>query len=396
MAQREMHLSAGRPSYGRVLVVQRRLTHYRVPLFELLRHRLADAGFDLVLAVGQPTVAEASKRDEGHVEWALPAPCTYMYGGRACWQDVRSIVRAGDLVVLTQENGLLANYRLLLQPGKARVGLWGHGRNFQANGGVAAGLAQRWKAVWSRQADWWFAYTELSARLVQGFGYPPARITVLDNAIDTGALVAAVDDARRLGRDVVRGQFGLDARGPLGVFMGSLHADKLLDLLVHSAEIVRQSAPEFQLAIAGDGPLRPWLVQRTAELPWIHLLGVRAGQEKAALLSSADCVLNPGATGLGILDAFASTLPYLTTCDAHHGPEIAYLNTGVNGLITAQGPAAFANAVLHVLCDHSLAERLARGSRQSAALYGMDRMVDRFAQGVVAWATSPRLGTRVV
>jgi glycosyltransferase involved in cell wall biosynthesis len=297
------------------------------------------------------------------------------------------------MVILTQENGLLANYGLLLRPSGARIGLWGHGQNFQSRGKISDQLAQRWKANWSRRADWWFAYSGHSARVVQGFGYPAARITVLDNTIDTRALRAAVDAARQLGRDVARRRFGLEIQGPLGVFVGSLYANKLLGLLIDSAEIVHRSLPNFQLAIVGDGPLRAWLAQRTSGLRWVHLLGALGGEDKAALLSSADCFLNPGATGLSILDAFASELPYLTTNGALHGPEIAYLEAGVNGLITRQESAEFAEAAVRVLLDRDLADELAQGSRRSCLRYGLEAMTDRFVRGVEAWSASPPLRT---
>jgi L-malate glycosyltransferase len=46
----------------RVIIVQRRLTHYRVPLFELLRNDLAAEGIQLDLLVGQ---AKASQEFNG-------------------------------------------------------------------------------------------------------------------------------------------------------------------------------------------------------------------------------------------------------------------------------------------------------------------------------------------
>jgi hypothetical protein len=38
----------------------------------------------------------------------------------------------------------------------------------------------------TRQVDHWFAYTDLSRRIVEGFGHPAEKITDVNNAIDSG------------------------------------------------------------------------------------------------------------------------------------------------------------------------------------------------------------------
>ena len=145
--------SAARTDRRRVLVVQRRLTHYRVPFFEGVRARLARGNIDFTLAVGDPTPAEREKRDEGRIDWAVHAPCTYALDGRVCLQPIGDLVKQHDFVVVTQENKMLHNIPLLLGRQRCRVGLWGHGRNFQAAGARTAGIAQSLKAALSRRAD---------------------------------------------------------------------------------------------------------------------------------------------------------------------------------------------------------------------------------------------------
>lgn len=373
----------------RLLIVQRRLTHYRVPFFERLRERLAGDGIRLTLAVGEPTPAEAAKRDEGTLDWAQRVPCRYLLGGRLVRQPVAALAAAHELTVVTQENRLLDNLPLLLGRPRTRVALWGHGRNFQA--GAPRGAAQAWKAALSRRADWWFAYTELSAEVVRGFGYPAARISVLNNAIDLEALEHEVRAAATRGRAALRRAHGLPPHAPVGLFVGSLYPDKRLDLLLDSAEAVRAARPDFQLVVVGAGPQLPLVQAHAAGRGWIHVLGARHGRAKAELLAGADLLLNPGLVGLGILDGFAAGLPLLTTDCRLHSPEIAYLRPGHNGLITAPEPGAFAQAVLQLLDDAPRRARLAEGSRQSARDYGLPAMVERFAAGVAGWRASPRL-----
>jgi len=372
----------------RLLIVQRRLTHYRVPFFERLRTRLAQDGVQLLLAVGQPTPAEALKRDSGTLAWAQPAPCRYWLDGRLVWQDLRAALAQADRVVLTQENKLLNNLLLLAGPQRRQVALWGHGANLQARTGWASRAAHSFKARLSQQAQWCFAYTELSAQRFRDMHIAPERITVLNNAVDTHGLRRQILALRQLSPTTLRRDAGLP-EGPLAVFVGSLYAEKRLDLLLQSATLLRQQLPTFQLAIAGAGPLLGWLRDQAATHPWMHVLGPLQDLPKSRLLATADLMLNPGLVGLGILDAFAAGLPLLTTDCGVHSPEIAYLEHGGNGLMCAPQAPALAEAALQLWREPALAQRLRIGSESAAERYGLEAMVERFAAGVAQWRSHP-------
>jgi glycosyltransferase involved in cell wall biosynthesis len=381
-------MSDGAALLPTVLIVQRRLTHYRVPFFEALRDALRERGFRLRLLVGEPTPGESLKRDEGRLDWAERTACRYLLGGRLCWQNVGDSLAGASYVILTQENKLLVNWWLLgrRRAMPPRVALWGHGRNFQP-GGRGAQLLQQAKSWLSRRADWWFAYTASSANVVAGFGYPTARITTLNNAVDASALALQVARSRDTDQAALRRSLGIGA-GPVGLFVGSLYAEKRLDLLVDAALRVRRSVPDFRLAIAGSGPLGGWLHARVAGLDWVHLLGPVRDKRKAAALAVAEVMLNPGALGLSIVDSFAAGVPMVVAATDNHGPEVAYLEHGVNGLMTRAHPDDYAVAVVAALRDTALAGRLRTGCASAARTYTQEAMVARFADGVAAWATA--------
>jgi L-malate glycosyltransferase len=373
-----------------LLVVQRRLTHYRVPFFDALKHALASHGVELTLVVGDPTAQERSKKDEGQLKWAQYEPCRYYIGGRLCRQNLSRWLTRADAVVVTQENRMLNNFPLLLGRPDQRVALWGHGTNLQASSSLPSRAAQAVKRGLSRRADWWFAYTDLSAQLVREIGYPAERITSLNNAIDTRSLQRQLDLARAWDRATLRRQLGV-ADAPLGVFVGSLYADKRLDLLVQGALRIREQCPSFQVAVIGSGPMFEELREQTRRMPWFRVLGAVHGEHKARWLACADMLLNPGLVGLGILDSFVAELPMITTDCGLHSPEIAYLDHGVNGLKTQPTPEAFASGVLGILNDRELAAGLQQGCAASSHKYTLDAMVARFSEGVQRWRAAPLL-----
>lgn len=374
------------PAMARVLVVQRRMTHYRVPLFETLRRELARECIELQLAYGEPTPDERAKRDGADIAWAHRLPTRYLCGGRLCWQPLGRLARGVDAVVVTAENKLLANLALQLLPHRARVLLWGHGANLQ---GRHDSWREAFKRRMARHADWWLGYTEASRPLIESSGFPRERITILDNAVDTRTLAqqhAAVTPAER---EAMRARLGL--RGErIGLFIGSLYAEKRLDLLLEAALALRERVPGFELLIVGDGPQAAVVQAFCARHDWARHAGVLTGADKARALSLARVLLNPGLVGLGILDAFACGLPLVTTCYPGHSPEIAYLEDGVNGLLSDVSAPAYAQRVAPLLLDDALHARLARGSREAGERYSVENMAERFAGGLRSCLEAPR------
>lgn len=363
----------------RVVIIQRRLTHYRLPLFERLREQLARQDIQLDLLVGKGTPAEEKKRDGGVLPWAQPLPTHYYAKGRLCWQHPGRHLDSADLVVVSQENKLLLNHLLLFAPRRFKLAFWGHGGNLQS--GKANGVKERFKRWSGGKADWWFAYTQLSADRVAVSGYPRNRITVLNNAIDTSELQrdrqsVSMREIRELRRSLDFGD------SPAGVYVGSLYADKRLDFLFAAAASIRRAVPDFRLLIVGDGPERDKVRAWCDAHPWTRWAGVRFGREKAAYLSAAQAMLIPGAVGLSILDAFACETPLITTDCGNHGPEIGYLESGVNGVMTADDPNAYVEATVRLLRDARQLDALRAGCAASAREYTVENMARRFADGI--------------
>jgi glycosyltransferase involved in cell wall biosynthesis len=100
-------------------------------------------------------------------------------------------------------------------------------------------------------------------------------------------------------------------------------------------------------------------------------------------------MLNPGLVGLGILDAFAAGIPLITTDCGLHSPEIAYLESGQNGLMTADTVQAFSGACSGLLADSEALRRMGEAAKACASIYNIQHMTQRFGDGILAALETP-------
>lgn len=377
-----------------VIVFQRYLTHYRTSFFEQTAIQLEHADIRLSLVHGQPDAISGTKKDSASIPGAdmVAARVIKLGSIQGVWLPTPDHLPAPDLVILPQESKLVANYYWLFRGflGGPKVAYWGHGMNFQSD--APLGWREHWKRIMLGRVDWWFAYTERTRDVLLAKAYPDKRITVLNNAIDTTRFRADLDAVTPQQLAELREKVGAGGTAPVGLFCGSLYSDKRLEFLVAAAERIRAALPDFHLLIVGDGPARVQLAALVAGKPWIHALGALYGMEKAACFRLADIVLNPGLAGLHILDAFCAGLPFFTTRDARHSPEIAYLESGINGSIVPDGIAEYATAVVDLLKDRAGYDAMCSNALAGAARYTQENMVRQFCHGIEQCLATPRKG----
>jgi L-malate glycosyltransferase len=368
-----------------LLIVQRHLPHYRVAFFEALRVALNLRGVNLRLAHGTPTAAEMSKNDGGNLSWAERIPTRYFCGGRICWLPYGSLMRTAQMVVTASENKLIYNLLPQFFNTSIRFAFWGHGRNMQR---THTGWSERFKRWTAEQADWWFAYTDGGRDLVLLSGFPSDQVTVLNNSIDTRTLAEMRHALTPEVKGRLRQEIGLQGTN-VGVYVGSLYAEKRIKFMLEAAVRVRQQVPDFEFLMIGAGPHTPLVAAFCQQHAWGHALGAQRGADMVALVSLARVMLNPGAVGLTMVDSFACQVPLFTTDCGLHGPEIDYLINRENGVITDNSVGAYADAVCQGLKDPALWARLQAGCARAAERYTMEGMVEQFVSGVMLCLQKP-------
>lgn len=363
----------------KILVVQRRLTHYRVPFFEILKKVMYERNIELILAYGEPDFEEIKKQDEGEISWAKKLKTYYFLKGKICWQPFSHLVNEVDAIVITHENKLIFNLIPQWFFKDKKIILWGHGENMQKKN-------PDWKDSFKRgtanKADWWLAYTDMSVPLIEKSGFPQKRITVLNNTIDTQEFRKNYANLTNNKILEVRNKYKIIGDN-IGIFIGSLYKEKRIDFLLESAILIKKSLPDFELIIAGDGKQKDLVIEYALKYEWIHYVGLVKGIEKATLLYLSKVMLNPGLVGLGILDSFLSNTPLVTTDCGLHSPEVVYLENMTNGLMTLNDLDVFSSNVISLFQNKKLLNEIREGCQLSGEKYTLENMAQNFTDGIL-------------
>jgi glycosyltransferase involved in cell wall biosynthesis len=369
----------------RVSLVQKSVPHYRAPFFECLRDRLSSRGIALDLVYGRSPQGASNKADEVDVDWGTRVDGTWFRVGSAelIWQPVLRHAMRADLVIVEQASRLLTNYVLQMSyvlRGHPRFAFWGHGRNFQAR--RQSNAPERAKRAVATHAHWWFAYNALSAAVVRSLGFPADRITIVQNAIDTGQL--SRDRASLVPQDVgeFRRQLGI-ASDNVCVFSGGMYLEKRIPFLLDACRRIRERLPDFEMIFMGGGSDAVQVRDAAHANPWIHYLGPTFGKDKVTAFAAAKLHLMPGLVGLAVLDSFALTTPMVTTAVTFHSPEIEYL-TPDRGVVLPDpdNVTAYAAEVVSLLHDERRLEAMRRACDAASRVYTIEAMAANFADGV--------------
>lgn len=375
----------------RVLIIEAQIKRYRLPLYLRLHAALARDAVELRVVYSDPPPSEARKRDNCDLprDFGVKVRGYSLARSRFLWQPAFRQIAAADLVVMDQANRFLLNHLLLpLSLFRLKsVAFWGLGENLQAD---RSPLSEWYKRKTLNWVKWWFAYTQTTARYLESKGIPASKITALQNSIDTRVIRSCARNLTPHAKAAFRSKLAIPTNAPVGVFVGMLHKVKSLPFLMDAGICVRQSVPEFRLIIAGGGPDEAEIKQSAQDKPWIHFVGPQFGRNKARLMGIADLFLLPGRAGLAVLDGLAAGLPVVATRLPIHGPEIEYLEHGVNGLLTDPNPAAYAEAIVGLLSDAQRLRALRDGAVASGERYSIEAMVENFRRGILQCLAQPK------
>lgn len=343
-----------------VTIVQDYVPRYRTAFFCGLNTQLAEAGISLRVAGSRPSAIHQVRGDAGDLPFMeyLPRKDIGFGTRRLSYRNLRGILKESDLIVFEQARRNLEVYPLLVikRSQSCKVALWGHGSDLSVERGI---LSQNALALITRRSDWFFAYTEASARSAERTGLSPSRITIVNNALDSESLRSSIRKDGRVSARKMALEFGLHD-GPVVAYIGALTAGKRIDRLIEIFERAHRQDPRLQFLVAGEGPEVSRVVQAKANGLPVYPIGYAGEAEKAALSVLASGLLIPDQVGLVAIDSFAMGTPIVTSAKGRHGPEHAYLRDGENALLTASctDTNGYVESILRLCRDERLRERL--------------------------------------
>jgi len=338
----------------------------------------------LRVAYSEPNTVEKLRSDNAELpaEFGVIVPSHWFLNHKVQYQSLIRHLLWADFIIVEQASRLIMNYFLIAARSLklTQFAYWGHGRNLQKN---RSGIAEKIKEIFLNNSDWWFAYTDGTKNYLAESGVSEDKVTVVRNSTDTKKFKHIIDSQNPDDVAALRSSLGVDANGSVALYCGSLYENKLIPFLTECVGEITKSHPNFRLLIVGDGQDRGKAESAAAANPAIRYCGPMFGDDVAPLFAASDLFLCPGLVGLAILDSFAAGLPLLSTKLDIHSPEIAYLEDGYNGLITAPNKEAYTQAIIRCIEDSDLFEKLQTGARESANHYSIEAMVANFRDGIL-------------
>ena len=208
---------------------------------------------------------------------------------------------------------------------------------------------------------------EARAAVARGLGR--SRVTLIPNGVGPAELTPRAQARRELGvneGDIVVG------------FVGRLVSQMAVDVLVRAFVRATATVPNMRLAVVGDGPLAGELRDLAAQVGAADKVLWLGERDASGVLAAFDLfALASRKEGLPyvVLEAMAAGLPVVAASSA--GVEIL-VEPGVSGEVVPPDDAgAFAAALVQLAAEPGRLGRFGRASRQRAARFTVDAMVDR-------------------
>jgi glycosyltransferase involved in cell wall biosynthesis len=220
-------------------------------------------------------------------------------------------------------------------------------------------------------ADLYLAISNGVKKVLIECGIPGEKIRLVPSGIDLGKFERVGDN------EYVREEFAIAGKAPVVGNVAALAPHKSQVDFVRAARIVADKSPDTKFLIVGEGKLRGRLESLIRDLDLqgtVVLTGFR--EDPLEIMSAFTCfVLSSYLEGLGtsVMDAQAMGIPVVAT-DTGGVPDA--VEDGVTGLLVPpRDPESLARAIVRVLDDVELRQRLAKTALAKSRGYDYRHMV---------------------
>lgn len=367
-----------------IALLQRYVAHYRLSLFEKLQRESRfnwEFFFDEHMGIdwsGLPPASYGDLQTHPVRNRKLFGEFTYQTGFK---------IRRNTYAAIMLDLGwtLVSNPKHLLEAkikGVRRIG-WSKGIP------QVGRRKSPWRLAYERfvinQCDALVAYGKMSKEYFEQLGYPPDRIFVAQNTIDTARVIRERSRAIKEGQEL-RERIGWRDRTVIG-YLGKVAPFKQVNRIVEAFDLARKSGMEAVLLVAGNGSARPAIESQIAASDFENdirfVADVPVGAE-AAYFQLFDLYVSFSQGGLGILEAMAHGRAVLSTPERY--PETELLANNETALMSDDmSVEAFARRMTEAIGNPALRAEVARGAEarvareatQELMVEAIDRAVER-------------------
>jgi phosphatidylinositol alpha-1,6-mannosyltransferase len=218
-----------------------------------------------------------------------------------------------------------------------------------------------------RAAQVVFAISQGTANTALGLGVKPERIRVIHPAVNPAQL------ASKIPPEMVRQRYGLQGKKCI-LTVGRLVERKGFDTVIRALPAILEVIPEAHYLIVGGGPAEAGLKALVADLgleTYVTFAGPKSHDEVADYYLASDLFVMisreiPGkgdVEGFGIVYLEANLLGRPVVAGRSGGVADAVVHEETGLLVDPRDPAGVAAAVVRVLSDSDLAQRLGENGR---------------------------------
>lgn len=224
------------------------------------------------------------------------------------------------------------------------------------------------------QADHVIAVKEEYARQCLSYGVPESKITIIPNGVDTREFNPDIKG------DEVREELGI-AESQLVVYVGKVEEYYNLDILIEAAFIVIKSEPSTKFLFVGPGrslTRLKTLATKFGVSDSVIFAGFQPYERIPHLVGAADVTVFPHSEGLAVCEYMACGKPIVKPKE-ETGDMLEHLKSGF--LLEDRTPRSFAEGIIEILHNRSLAAKLGNNARSLAVgKYDWESLTDRYVR----------------
>jgi len=199
--------------------------------------------------------------------------------------------------------------------------------------------------------------SHFACRYLQRHGVQSHAVEVIPTGVEFHPLV--VDRAK------ARARYGLPPESPILVYVGRLAREKNLHLLLEMLPLVHREVPNVLLWLVGSGNAEEFIRRQIQQRGWsrtVRLQGRVPHEHISEVYAAADLFVFPSVTetqGLVLWEAQAHGLPCVVV---NEGGAPESVRDGADGILVPNNAEAFAQAVIRLLRDETLRQRMGQSA----------------------------------